>query len=169
MMTRPIRFIALLLFVAAGPACGPAIALQTDLEITDVFTGWYDNGIKAGQNHMLPSISFRLKNVAEVPISGVQLTVSFWQNGADGEKDSSQVRGIGDQALQPNAETDPILVRGSVGYTLSGPRDAFFQHSLFIDFTAKVFARRGGKIVPMGEFSLDRRIIPQLTSSSGGQ
>jgi hypothetical protein len=31
---------------------------------------------------------------------------------------------------------------------------------MFKDFTAKVFAKRGGKIVKLGEFKIDRRIIP---------
>lgn len=166
MSARPARLLALLLVLAIGPACGTGVDLQTDLEITDVFTGWYDNGVKDGQNHMLPSITFRLKNVSDRPIAGVQLMVSFWRDGADGEQDSSQVRGIGDDALAPGAETEPLLVRASVGYTLSGPRDAFFQHSMFLDFSAKLFARRGGRIVPVGEFPIDRVIIPQASSSS---
>jgi len=166
---RLVRLLALLLALAVGPACGPGVDLQADLEITDVFSGWYDNGVKNGQNHLLPSISFRLKNVSEHPVAGVQMMVSFWRDGADGEQDSSQVRGIGDDALAPGAETETILVRGSVGYTLSGPRDTFFQHSMFLDFTAKLFARRGGRIVPMGEYPIDRVIIPQASSSSGSQ
>lgn len=94
--------------------------------------------------------------------------VSFWAAGDDGERDSSQVRGVGDEALEPNAETDAITVRASVGFTLTGPKPTLFQHSDYRDFTAKLFARRGGRITPIGEFVLDQRIIPQV-STSGAQ
>lgn len=168
---RPAWLLALLLVLAIGPACGTGVDLQTDIEITDVFSGYYDNGLTdAGWNHMLPSISFRLKNVSDRPIAGVQLMVSFWREGDDGELDSSQVRGIGDEALEPGAATEPILVRSTVGYNLQAPRDQLFLQSMFLDFTAKVFARRSGRIVPIGEYTLDRRVIPQFSSSSpGGQ
>ena len=33
------------------------------LEPTDIFSGYYDDGVKEGLNRLLPSISFRLKNL----------------------------------------------------------------------------------------------------------
>ena len=53
-------------------------------------------------------------------------------------------------------------MRSDTGYTIDQPRNELFTHSDFKDFTAKVFAKRGGKIVPLGVFALERRIIPHV-------
>ena len=81
------RFAACLLAVAlvASGGCGLGVDLEKALSVTDVTSGWYDFGLVGGLNKMVPQVSFRLKNVAEKPITQVQLIVSFWQDGADGE------------------------------------------------------------------------------------
>ena len=160
------RFVAVLLaglLVCAEAGCGPAPDL-TKLELTDTFTGWYDFGVAAGENKLVPSVSFRLKNNGSVPVDSVQLTVSFWVEGGDGEKDSSEVRGIGTESVAPGASSEAVLVRSTVGYTTPGARAEIFTHSQFKDWVAKLFAKRGGKIVPIGELKIDRRIIPQTAS-----
>jgi hypothetical protein len=53
-------------------------------------------------------------------------------------------------------------VRLASGYTIAQPRNELFTHSDFKDFTAKVFAKREGKIVPLGEFTLEHRILPHV-------
>ena len=184
MSFRPFRLPALLMALAAALAagCSPAVDLENDIELVDVQTGYFDNGVKDGKNHMLPHVSFRIRNVADHEVSSVLLTVQFWiadpaahaaavaaaqQAGADPpeamtmtEISSAQVRGVTGAGLAPGEETSPIVVRPDVGYTLEGPRADFFVHSDFKDVTARVFARRAGRIVPIGEFVLDQRIIP---------
>jgi len=158
--------IVLVLALVGLSGCGPQIDLAK-LQPTEVVTGWYDAGIKDGLNHLLPSISFRLQNTDAVPAAEVQLTVSFWQDGADGESDSYEVKGIGSDAIAPGATGVPILVRAEHGYTMEQPRNELFTHSLFKDFTAKLFAKRAGKIVPIGNFRIDRRILPQVSTIPG--
>jgi hypothetical protein len=165
MPSRPLRLAAILSF-AAAPACGPDVDLAKSIAVTDVFSGYYDNGVKDGKNHLLPSITFRLQNVGAESLANVQLMVSFWQEGADGELDSLQVPGIGSRQVSAGAATEPIQVRSTVGYTLEGARADFFMHSLFRDMTAKIFAKRSGKIVPVGEVKIDRRILPHLRDST---
>jgi len=165
MIRRSLLFVALL-SVAGASACGPRIDLAKDLVVSDVFSGWYDDGIHDGLSRIVPSITFKLKNTGPAAFAGVQLTVSFWLDGADGEWDSAQVRGIGAEALAVGASTDPILVRGTTGFTIeASPADAI-TNSHFRDATAKIFARRGGIIVPLGEFKLDRRILPHTVKAS---
>ena len=147
----------------AEAGCGPAPDLAK-LELTDTFTGWYDFGVVGGLNKLVPSVSFRLKNNDSVPVDFVQLTVSFWQEGADGEQDSAEVRGIGNQAVAPAGLSDPILVRATVGYTTAGARSEIFVNEIYKDFIVKIFAKRAGKIIPIGELKIDRRIIPQTAS-----
>ena len=165
-MPRLARRIALVIALVWASGCGPQLDLAK-LQPTDVLTGWYDAGIKDGLNHLLPSISFQLKNTDAVPASGVQLTVSFWQDGADGENDSFEVKGIGSEAVAPGESSAPILVRAEHGYTLEQPRNELFTHSQFKDFTAKLFAKRGGKIVPIGSFRIDRRVLPHVSAPPG--
>lgn len=159
MTRRTLGFLlAALLFSSAS--CGPRIDLSTAVVVTDVFSGYYDFGIVNGLNKLVPSISFRLKNAASAPLTQVQLIVSFWPNGGDNELDSKEVTGIGGTAVAPGASSDPILVRSAAGYTIDQPRNELFTHSNFKDFTVKVFAKRSGTIVPIGEFTVDHRIIP---------
>jgi hypothetical protein len=146
-----------------GAGC-TQVDLSKALSVTDVFSGWHPAGVVEGLNKMVPSFTFKLSNAGDVPISRVQLLVSFWQEGADGEIDSKQVEGIGPDALAPATATAPILVRSDFGYTLAQPREELFMNEAFRDFSAKVFARRDGRLVPLGEFKIERRIIPTTVS-----
>ncbi|MEZ5316020.1 MAG: hypothetical protein R2752_01320 [Vicinamibacterales bacterium] len=157
------RLLVLVALIAVAAACGRGISLEQDLEITDVSTGWYDDGIDPTTtwNHMVPSVTFKLKNNGSEGVNAVRLTLAFWVDGDDGEKDSKLVRGIGDESLAPGASTDEITVRGNVGYNVEGPRADLFARSAFRDWTVKLFASRGGALVPKGEFKIERRIIYQ--------
>jgi hypothetical protein len=165
-MIRSGRLLVVVLPFVAAAACGPQINLAK-LTPTEVSSGWYDDGVKDGLNYLKPSISFRLQNTDTVPATEVQLTVSFWQDGADGENDSLEVVGIGSDALAPGESGAPILVRAPHGYTIEQPRAELFQHSAFKDFTAKIFAKRNGHIVPIGNFKIERRILPHVTAAAG--
>ena len=50
--------------------------------MTEVLGGYYDDGIKDGKTRMVPSLTFRLHNSSDQLVGPVQLTVSFWQEGA---------------------------------------------------------------------------------------
>ncbi len=160
-MSRRRGLVGLLVMVAAvlTARCGPSIDLATTFAVAEVFSGWYDNGLKDGKNHLLPSVSFRLRNVGPHPVTNVRMTVGFWLE--DGlELDSKDVQAIGNEPLPPGETSAPVLVRGERGYTLETPRAELFMHSQFRDGIVKLFARRGGRIVPLGEYRLDRQILP---------
>lgn len=163
MTVRPVRLLVLALFMAGGSACARPVNLSTDIQVTEVTTGWYDAGIDPATtwNHLVPTITFSLRNVTDRPIAGVQLTVSFWPDGADGEVGDKLIRGIGDDGLAPGAQTAPLTVRSDTGYNLQGARADLFTHGSFKDWTIKLFAKRGGRIVPIGEHKVERRLILQ--------
>lgn len=128
--------------------------------MTDVASGWYDAGPQNGRTKLVPSVTFRVKNVGTLPVDDVQLLVSFWPSGADGEVDSKEVTAIiAGASLGAGSSSALILVRSGVGYTLEEPRSELFTHSQFKDFVAKVFAKRKGRIAPLGQFTIGRRII----------
>jgi len=156
--------VAAILFASAR--CGPSVDLATAVAVTDVFSGYYDFGVVKGQNKLVLSLSFKLKNQASVPLTQVQLIVSFWPKGADGDLDSKEVTGIGGTAVAPGATSDPVLVRSAVGFTLDQPRNELFTNSRFNDFIVKVFAKRDGKIVRLGEFTVEHRIIPHVDEAA---
>jgi hypothetical protein len=165
MFRRSSALVALGLFLAASCAASPN--LTEALAVTDVISGWYDNGVKNGLNHLVPTITFRLKNQSDAPLNSVQLTVAFWAEGKDGEQDSFQVTGIGSTEVPPGQSTDSITVRSTVGYTLEQPRAELFTHGDFKDWTVRMFARRSGRIYAIGEFKVDRRFIPHSSKDAG--
>lgn len=142
-------------------ACGPAPDLNT-IKLVPTMTGYYDNGPKptTGENQLVPSVTFQLKNDGTVPLTNVDLVLAFWPVGADGEKDSKQIRAIKGQALEPGATGEPITVRSDVGFASHYPRAEFFGRPEFLDFTIRVFAQRNGRTVKLGEVPVERRLIP---------
>jgi hypothetical protein len=145
--------------VATTIACGPRINLRNALEVTEVFSGWNHTGVKDGLNHIIPSISFRLRNTGEHPLTHVRLIVAFWwENGIEFE--SAEIPVLGVDPLAPGETTDPVLVRLTTGYTLAQPPAELFMHSRFTDAVARLFAKRSGTIVPLGEYRIDRQMIP---------
>jgi hypothetical protein len=173
MFSRPFAVIVLVLSAIGLYACD-SVDLGKSLTVVDTFSGYYDDGVvsegrpQAGWNRILPSLTFKLRNDGTKEISSIQLTVSFWQDGDDGEKDSAEVRGVGPEGLKPGATTEAITVRPPViGINQEGRRADIFQHSQFRDWTIKVFAKHGGNIVRLGEFKVDRRLIPHIPTSAG--
>jgi hypothetical protein len=154
----------LAVWLAASSSCAE-VDISKALSVVEVFSGWYDFGVVNGENKLVPSISFKLQNIGDEPVRSVRLLVSFWQNGADGEKDSKEVAGIGSDAMPVGQVTAPILVRSDWGYTTPAARAELFNHSQFKDFTVKLFAKKGGQFTPLGEYAVERRIIPQTTVS----
>lgn len=166
------RLRALVGLVAVAGALLPAVAcnsvdLSKSLSVTPVLSGYYDEGLLDGWSHLVPNLTFKLKNIGSVPVSaGVRVTVSFWRVGDDGENDSIVLPGL-EHALAPGDETIAITARAPHGFRLEGARADFFQHSLFKDMTAKVFVERRGTLYRLGEFPIDRQIIPHASATPG--
>jgi len=137
--------------------------VEKDLAITDVHTGWYDAGIVNGQNKLVPSISLRLKNVSDEPISRVQLNAVFKRlDGENKEWDSHFIRGIGPGGLAPGETGDELVLRSERGYTGDQPRLQMLQNKAFIDAKVEIFGKHGSRLwVKMGEFTIDRHLITE--------
>lgn len=149
--------------VAAGAGCGSSVDLTEALEVTDVTSGYFDNGLKDGAHHLLPTVRFKVRNTTDIELTGLQLTVQFWKAGAHGEFDSRLFSGV---AIPPGGETEERLVRTEIGYTLENPNiTELFEHSQYQDFTVRFFARRSGQIVQIGEFPVERRILTNVSSA----
>ena len=161
MCRRLFVLIACSLWLTAAAACGPEPDLGASLKLIPEISGYHDPGLQPdGQNKLVPSLTFRIKYEGPLPVNHVDLVIASWPVGADGEKDSVQIKGIGSTALEPGQTSEPFTVRSGIGYTSYAPRAEFFQSSLYTGFTIKVFAKRKGKTTPLGEFPVEARLLP---------
>src|SRR3954467_537018 len=115
MMRAPIWFV---LFAAvAAASCGPTVDLTKGLQVDDVSTGWFDAGIVNGQNKLVPSVTFKFKNVSDQTLNILQANVVFRRVTEDKEWGSSFVKVTGNEGLAPGAISAPQTVRSQLGYT----------------------------------------------------
>jgi hypothetical protein len=138
--------------------------LSKELTVTPVLSGYYDAGLLDGWNHLTPDLTFKVKNTGTQSVpAGVQVTVSFWFVNDDGENDS--VTDVLQKTLTPGEETEIKTARAPHGFRLEGARADLFTHSSFKDMVAKVFVQQHGSIFRLGEFPIERQIIPHATTA----
>ena len=172
-MPRRLRAFVVLVAMAAGAASVTAchsVDLSQNLTVTPVLSGYYDAGLVDGWAHLLPTLTFKLKDTGTQSVSaGVRVTISFWFVGdADGENDSIVLPGLA-KTLKPGDETVAFTAQAPHGFRLEGARADFFEHSLFRDMVAKVFVQSGGTIYRLGEFPIERLIIPHAAQAPSGR
>lgn len=152
------------LCLIAGWGCGPQPDLK-QLKVIPQLSGYYDLGVvqqgpNVGENKLVPSVTFQLKNEGSLPVSYVDLALDFWRVSDDGPLDSTLIEAIGRKALEPGATSETLTVRASVGYTSLNARADFFINSQFVDFKVRLFARKSGRTASVGELAIERRLIP---------
>jgi hypothetical protein len=137
--------------------------VEKDLRMTDVKTGWYDAGIVDGQNKLVPSISFRLRNISGEPISRVKMNAVF--HSIDAPQDAwgdHMIQAIDRDALDAGATGGSLVLRSPRGYTGTEARLVMLKNSHFIDATVSVFGRHGSRNwTKLGEFRIDRQLLTE--------
>jgi hypothetical protein len=149
-------------FVAAlGTAsCGPTVDLTKGLQVVDVSTGWWDAGIVDGKNKLVPSVTFKFKNVSEQTLSTLQANVVFRHVADDKEWGSFFLRITDSSGLAAGATSGSHQVNSPLGYTGTESRQQMLQNSLFADAKAQVFAKYGStQWQRVGEYTIERRLI----------
>ena len=145
----------------ASAACSSTGSVN-QLEIRDVSTAYFDEGVVDGQNKIVPSLRFTLHNKSGESVSSVQLNVQFMQRTADGPSDERLMQVIDSGGLPPQQSTQPIVARAKFGYTGQQPRAEMLRNSSFVDMKARVFGKAGSEQwVQLGEFTIERKIITQ--------
>lgn len=162
--TRAARWAAAsLLVIGVTSASGCAqVDLRTAVEIVDMSSGYYDAGVTdSGDNKLVPSVTFRLRNISQEPVTSVDMVMFFWgvEYEQPKELDEVIVKVIGSDGLGASSSTEPIVVRSKQGFTTPYARSELFNHRGFRDVTAKVFLKKGGRIIPFGEYTIDRRVL----------
>lgn len=157
-MRATLCLIALLALI--GSACGPNIDLKASVQVADVSTGWADLGVVNGQNKIVPSITFTLKNVGSQSITTLQSNVIFRRVGEDEEWGAGFLRITGSEGLAPGASSKTQTVNSTLGYTSSETRAQMMANKQFIDARAQVFAKYGStQWTLLAEFPVERRLI----------
>lgn len=152
-------FATLLLAALLAPAaagCGKAVDLAQATRLTDMSSGWFDAGVKDGQNKLVPSITFRIVRNPGTDISSLALNVAFK---ITGDQDTSEDVYVQSVDFVGDA-TAPITVRSNFGYTGEQPRAEMLAHSQFRDMEARVFAKQSSsQWVPLGDVKIARLLL----------
>ncbi len=141
-------------------SCGPTVDLATGLQVVDVSTGWRDAGIVDGKNKLVPSVTFRVKNVSVQTLSTLQANVVFRHLADDKEWGSFFVKISGSEGLAAGTTSDTRQVDSPLGYTGTESRQQMLQNSQFADAKAQIFAKYAStQWKRVGEYPVERRLI----------
>ncbi len=157
------RAIAVLFIAVLVSGCR-SIEVEKALQITDVQTGWYDAGIVEGQkNKLVPSISLRLQNITEDAVDSVQLNAIFRRVGEQEAWGEHFVMAIPrENALEPGAKTNPIVLRSNLGYTGTQSRLQMLQNREFVDAKVEIYGKSGSRNwVKLGEQQIGRELLTE--------
>jgi hypothetical protein len=157
------------LLAAASARCTPPVDVTKGIQVLDVSTGWYDAGITSGQNKLVPSITFKLKNLSNQKLAVLQVMASFkrvagpggepvtdeWRDGAS---DFRQV--VGSASLPPGQISPSVTLRSPLGYTGTDPRLQMLQSKSFVDAKADLFVKYGStEWTRVGEYPVERHLL----------
>ena len=138
-MRKRAAAVACILLVFISAACSKPVDLKQALQVTDVSTGWWDAGVVAGKNKLVPSVTFKLRRAPGFDMSAASLNVMFKKDTGD-VFDEKFVQKIDFGA---DGTTSPIVVRAETGYTGDPPQSRLdmLKHSEFRDLDVEILAR----------------------------
>lgn len=159
MARRPVA-LCLISWALLTGGCAKPVDLRQALETTDVSTGWYDAGIVAGRNKIVPSVTFRLKKKAPLDLDRVAINALF--RAADG-KESELDNDVFVQRVEfQSDQTPPITLRAENGYTAEPPqsRADMLKHSQFRDVRVQILVKQGSsQWQDLGWIDIKRQLI----------
>jgi hypothetical protein len=157
----PVRPLTLLALVVLGMvSCRAEPDVMQAISVTDVVTGWLDKGIVDGQNKLVPTISLKIKNGADRPLSYLQLNAVFRIVDDTEELGSRVVRATDSDPLAPGGTAGPFNLSSDLGYSSPASRTQMLQHSQFRDAKVDLFIKHGSRQwVRLGEYRITRQLL----------
>ena len=181
------RVLGIAVLMLAGGCGGPTLEMSATLAVTDVTTGWLDVGLdELGRSKLVPTISFRLRNISDTHVRTLQLNGVFRRcqvgqgdappvsevSPADPEAGTcageiqewgnAYVRAVGREGLDAGALAGPFTMESGLGYTGEQPRVEMLQHRDFVDVKVELFIKhRADPWVRLGEHPIDRQLLTQ--------
>jgi hypothetical protein len=145
----------------AQSGCGPGEPpADKVLQVTDVVTGWLDDGIVGGQNKLVPTISYKVKNTGSGSLSYVSFNAVFKVVDDPEELGSALLKGIDGNGLAAGQTAGPFIARSQLGYTSPAPRMQMLQHSQFKDAQVELFSKhRSGGWIKIGQYKIQRQVL----------
>lgn len=150
-----------ILAVTAASACGKPIDLTKGLLVQNVSSGWFDAGVVDGQNKLVPSISFTLKNVSDQTLTNLQVNAVFHRvSEPKDEWGTGFLTAVGTSGLAPGAATPTLTIKSQLGYKGTDPRETLLHNSQFVDAKVGLLAKYGSaQWTRIGEFPIARQLI----------
>lgn len=156
------RFLLCMLAVALLAGCVRSREIEQELRILDVETGWFDAGIEAGMNKLVPSVTLRIQNTSDREISSVQLNAIFRRVGETETWGTRLLQGIDRDGLEAGATGDPLIIRSDLGYTGEQARLQMLQNENFVDVQMELFGKHGSRTwVKLAEVPIERQLITE--------
>ena len=142
--------------------CGSSVEAVAALEPVDVVTGWFDDGLVAGQkNKLVPSVTLRLRNKSNEQLKSIQINAIFRRVGEQemwGEYFGWAIPR--NPMLAAGAETQPLVMRSALGYTGVQPRMQMLQNKEFVDAKVEIFLKQGSKVwAKLAEYPIQRQLL----------
>ena len=142
--------------------CGASVDAVAALEPVDVVTGWFDDGIiQGGKNKLVPSVSMKLRNKSGKELKSIQINAIFRRVG---EKEMwGEYFGWAIPRTAPlaaGAETKPLVMRSTLGYTGEQPRMQMLQNKDFVDAKVEIYLKQGSKVLAkLAEYPIQRQLL----------
>ena len=147
-------------FALVFTACSEPVDLTRGLEILDISSGWRDAGVVNGQNKLVPSISFRMKNVSGTRLNILQVNAVFRRVNDEDEWGASFMTVAGSVGLAPGASSEMLTLNSPNGYTGIEPEQLMIQNSQFVDAKVHLSAKYGAvQLMRLAEIEVTRRLI----------
>src|SRR5207247_2459224 len=109
--------LAIVVALATARCSSPPVDLTKGLQIDVVSTGWFDAGIVEGKNKLVPSVSFKLKNLSEQVLAPLQVNAMFRRVSEKDEWGSGFMTVASSSGLKSGTETDTLIIKSHLGYT----------------------------------------------------
>lgn len=162
LLTRTPRLVLVAVLALFSASCGSSVDAVAALEPVDVVTGWFDDGIIEGQkNKLVPSVTLKLRNKTGEPLKSIQINAIFRRVGEQemwGEYFGWAIPR--DPVLAGGAETEPLVMRSTLGYTGTQPRMQMLQNKEFVDAKVEIFLKQGSKVwAKLAEYPIQRQLL----------
>lgn len=135
-----------------------AAEIGRSVQIVGYESKWVDKRIKPDQAIIVPSITFRIKNVGKRALQYVDFQAIFaFAEGGENLSDGF-IQTI-KEPLAPGQESGDIFIKSFYGYTASS-KEAFIKNSQeWKKVKAKIFAKsKGSEYVLLGTYPIDQAI-----------
>jgi len=159
-MRTPISVGVLAVAASLSAGCEKPVDLARAVQVSDVTTGWLDSGLVDGQNKLVPSVTFKLKNVSDQQLHVLQINAVFNRVTEESEWSSQFVTVAGSDGLAPGATSQMLTINAPLGYTGTEARQQMLANSQFVDAKVQLFVKYGSvQWTRLGDYPIARNLI----------